>query len=93
MVRSQSPAAENLVWALSVSTKIVQAHKSFCHATRLHRGNVYSVARLRCAEQSSPEAGCGAPKAQGLTANAQIRAIIIVAATSKRYLQLFDSIL
>jgi hypothetical protein len=26
---------------------------------------------LGCAEQSSPEAACGAPKARGLTANAQ----------------------
>ena len=45
--------------------------ESFCHVTRLHCGNGCSLARLRCAERSSPEAACGAPKARGLTANAQ----------------------
>jgi hypothetical protein len=47
VVRSSLPASENLVWGLSVSRTKVAMHWSFCHVTRLHCGNGYSLARLR----------------------------------------------
>jgi hypothetical protein len=47
---------------------------------------------LGCAKRSSPKAACGAPKVRGLTANAPVRAITIVAATYKGHSALFEAL-
>ena len=45
---------------------------------------------LGCVERSSPKAACGAPKARGLTANAQSEPSYFVAATYKSHSALFE---
>jgi len=47
---------------------------------------------LGCAERSSPKAACGAPKARGLTANAQSEPSQFVAATYKSHSALFEAL-
>src|SRR5262245_34690043 len=48
----------------------IGAVESFCHVTRLQL-RTWRAPLLGCAKRSSPKAACGAPKARGLTANAQ----------------------
>ena len=66
---SSLPASENLVWGLSVSRKNSPCTESFCHVIRLHCGTAAPCSAALSGQ--SPEAACGAPKARGLTANAQ----------------------
>jgi len=63
------PASANLVWGAWCQVESGGAVESFCHITRWHLR--HGCPLLGCAEQSSSKAACGAPKARGLTANAQ----------------------
>ena len=85
-VRSVSPSRrpKTLYGTYRCQIKGRHACESFCHVRRLHCGMAAPL--LGCAERSSPEAACGAPKARGLTANAQAESQYNSAATYKPFL-------
>jgi hypothetical protein len=67
---------QTLYGAYRCQLKNRHASESFCHVTSLHCGT--DTPWLGCAEPSSPEAACGAPKARELDGECADRVTIIV---------------
>ena len=88
---SSLPAAENLVWGLSVSRKNSPCTESFCHVIRLHCGTAALL--LGCAERSEPRSRVRRAEGAGLDRECADRATISLPRRTNVQRALFDLLL